>query len=103
MKATTSVRVASSPAWQAAPNPRRGSWITRAPRRAAISAEPSSEPLSTTTGRDPGGIRPSTQGNAAASSSTGRTTSTTAPDGTARVLQTANASRPRRNRTPPRA
>ena len=54
MKQNTSVHAVSRPAWQAAPKPRHGSWITRAPSRPAISAEPSREPLSTTSGRNPG-------------------------------------------------
>jgi hypothetical protein len=42
---------AASPAAQAAPKPRRGSLTTSALRSAAIAAEPSVEPLSTTIGR----------------------------------------------------
>src|SRR5215207_11309691 len=66
---------ASSPSWQAAPYPRRSARITVAPRAAAISGEPSREPLWTTSGRNPAGILLSTQGKAAASSRQGRSTS----------------------------
>ena len=52
-KQTMSAVAASSPAWQAAPKPRRGSWTTVAPRSRAMSAEPSVEPLSTTIARQP--------------------------------------------------
>ena len=51
MKQTTSLVAASSPVWQAAPKPRAGSLTIVAPRRRAMSAEPSLEPLSTTIGR----------------------------------------------------
>ncbi|CAM5347896.1 hypothetical protein SMICM304S_06748 [Streptomyces microflavus] len=74
-KQTNSASAASSPAWQAAPNPRRSSVTTLAPRERAISADPSVEPLSTTIARQPSGIRSSTQGRAPASSRQGRTTS----------------------------
>jgi hypothetical protein len=49
--------------------------MTVALRAAAISGEPSREPLSTTIGRNPAGILLSTQGNAAASSRQGSSTS----------------------------
>jgi hypothetical protein len=42
---------AMSPAQHAAPKPRRGSLTTMAPASAAIAADPSVDPLSTTTGR----------------------------------------------------
>ena len=80
MKHTRSARAAASPAQHAAPKPRRGSPITRAPSRRAMSAEPSLEPLSTTSGWKPPGKRSSTHGSAAASSSTGRITSTIAAE-----------------------
>ncbi len=51
MKQTTSELAAVSPAKQAAPKPRCGSSTTSAPSRAAISADPSVDPLSTTIGR----------------------------------------------------
>lgn len=75
MKHTTSPSAAHSPAKHAEPKPGRGSITTRAPRRLATSAEPSVLPLSTTIGRNPGGIRPSTQGRASASFKVGRITS----------------------------
>jgi hypothetical protein len=50
MKQTMSAALAISPAQQAAPNPRTGSVTTRAPSRAAHCAEPSLDPLSTTSG-----------------------------------------------------
>ena len=75
MKQTTSEVAAVSPAKQAAPKPRCGSSITSAPSRAAISSDPSLDPLSTTMGRYPDGRALSTTGMAAASSSTGRMTS----------------------------
>ena len=53
MKQTSSERAADSPAKQAAPKPRRGSETTWAPIRRATSAEPSVEPLSTTSGVEP--------------------------------------------------
>ena len=51
MKQTTSASAASRPAKQAAPKPRRGSLTTSASNSAAIAADPSVEPLSTTIGR----------------------------------------------------
>jgi len=72
MKQIVSLRAAARPAKQAAPKPARGSWTTCAPSSAARAAEPSVEPLSTTSGTCPAGIRPSTQGRASASFSTGR-------------------------------
>ena len=77
MKHTTSDSARCSPAKQAAPKPRRGSETTTAPSPRASSAEPSVDPLSTTIGRYPTGIRGSTQAMASTSSSTGRTTSIT--------------------------
>ena len=75
MKQTTSASAAHSPAQQAAPNPRCGSTTTRAPSRAASAPDPSVEPLSTTIGAYPAGMRSRTHGSASRSSSTGRTTS----------------------------
>ncbi len=75
-KQTNSAVAAVSPAWQAAPKPRRVSRTTVAPSSRATRSEPSVEPLSTTIARHPGGIRRSTHGSAAASSRQGRTTST---------------------------
>lgn len=63
------------PRQQAAPNPRRGSTTTCALSDLAICCEPSVDPLSTTIGWKPSGMRDSTHGNDSASSSTGRTTS----------------------------
>ncbi len=80
-KHTMSAVAASSPAWQAAPNPRRSSCTTVAPRPRASSAEPSVDPLSTTSARQPAGMRASTQGRASASFRQGRTTSTGAGSG----------------------
>ena len=74
MKHTTSVRAAHSPAKHAAPNPARGSCTTCAPSAAASSPEPSVEPLSTTIGWYPAGMRSSTHGSAARSFRTGRMT-----------------------------
>src|SRR5262249_27411792 len=71
----TSAVAAHRPAKHAAPNPRRHSTTTVAPRRRASVAEPSVEPLSTTIGRHPGGSAASTPGMAAASSRTGKITS----------------------------
>ena len=75
MKQMMSLVAACSPAWQAAPNPRCGTWMTVAPCCRAIAAEPSVDPLSATIGRKPAGIRRSTQGSAASSFRQGRTTS----------------------------
>ena len=75
MMATMSLDAASSPAWQAAPKPRCGTFTTVAPWPAAISAEPSVEPLSATIGRYPTGILVSSQGRAPASLRQGSTTS----------------------------
>src|SRR5271154_7202136 len=47
----------------------------RAPRSRAHAADPSEDPLSTTRGVNPQGMRDSTQGSASISSSTGRITS----------------------------
>src|SRR5260370_29575917 len=77
MKQTTGAVAASRPAKQAAPNPGRGSLITRARRAAATIAESAVEPLSTTIGSKPPGNRSSTHGRAWASFSTGRITSAT--------------------------
>ncbi len=70
-----SLLAASSPAWHAAPKPRCGTATTRAPYAAAMAADSSVEPLSATMGRNPFGIRDSTQGRAPASLRHGRTTS----------------------------
>ncbi len=51
MTQTMSLVAASRPAWQAAPNPRWGTWTTCAPKLAAMAAESSVEPLSATMGR----------------------------------------------------
>ena len=75
MTQTMSLLAASSPAWHAAPKPRCGTCTTRAPCATAMAAESSVEPLSATMGRNPFGIRDSTQGRAPASLRHGRTTS----------------------------
>ena len=75
MMQTMSLVAASSPVWQAAPNPRCGTSTTVAPCSAAIRAEPSVEPLSATIGRYPAGICVSSRGSAPASLRHGRTTS----------------------------
>ena len=67
MKHTTpsSASAASSPAQHAAPKPRTGSSTTRAPNAAAMSPEPSVEPLSTTMGVKPGGMAAQQRGQGA--------------------------------------
>ena len=77
IKHTSSVRAATRPAKHAAPNPRWGSSMTCAPKRAASSREPSVDPLSTTIGSYPAGNEASTPGSAARSSRTGSITSIT--------------------------
>src|SRR4051812_27174470 len=71
---TTAAVVAMTPARQAAPNPRRGSVMTRAPRARATAAVSSAEPLSTTSRSVPGGKEARADGRASASSRAGRIT-----------------------------
>jgi hypothetical protein len=71
----SSAALASRPAQQAAPNPRRRSVTTCAPCLRATPADPSVDPLSTTTGWYPAGMADSKDGKAAASFRTGMTTS----------------------------
>ena len=75
MKHTTWARAAVRPAKHADPKPGTDSTTTWAPSDAARGPEPSLEPLSTTMGRNPSGIRLRTHGMASASSRTGRITS----------------------------